>query len=161
MFNEKNNITRVLVVCMGNICRSPTMEAVLLAKAKRAGLDIEVDSAGTTSYHQGERPDKRSQAAGIMRGYDFSHIRARQISVNDYVNFDLILCADKSNQREVLALCPPSLESKVGLFLEYGDMGYAEVPDPYYGGEQGFELVLDLVENAADGLIKKLRLSEQ
>lgn len=160
MNQKKNSPFRVLVVCMGNICRSPTMEAVLTAKALREGLELVVDSAGTAAYHVGERPDKRSQAAGELRGYDFSSIRARQVCVNDFVDFDLILCADKANMRELKALCPASLADKIKLYLDYGDMGYGEVPDPYYGGEQGFELVLDLVENASDGLINVLKLDE-
>ncbi|MDE3272518.1 low molecular weight protein-tyrosine-phosphatase [Pseudoalteromonas sp. G4] len=156
MDKGKNRPFRVLVVCMGNICRSPTGEAVLKAKAIDTGIAIEVDSAGTIAYHAGERSDPRSRAAGEARGYDFSMIRARQVTANDFEYFDEILCADKQNLADLQAICPNQYQDKIKLFLSYGDMGENEIPDPYYGGDQGFETVLDLVENACDAFLKSL-----
>ncbi|MFC3032878.1 low molecular weight protein-tyrosine-phosphatase [Pseudoalteromonas fenneropenaei] len=147
----------ILVVCMGNICRSPTMEAVLKQKALRANLPLHIESAGTIGYHQGNPPDSRSRVAGEKRGYDFSAMTARQVTLQDFTDFDLILCADKQNLRDLQAICPAHLQAKLKLFLSYGTLGKTEVPDPYYGGAQGFEQVLDLVEEAADGLIAALR----
>lgn len=148
--------TKVLVVCMGNICRSPTGEAVLKAKAKQRGIDIEVDSAGTIGFHQGNPPDPRAKEAGENRGYSFKGIRARKVMVDDFDHFDFILAADRDNLADLLAQCPSYLQHKVKLFLSYADADYDEIPDPYYGGDQGFELVLDLVEQASDNLLDSL-----
>ncbi len=141
---------------MGNICRSPTGEAVLKSIAEKQGIDLEVESAGTIGYHAGERPDPRSRAAGEARGYDFSSIRARQVTQNDFEYFDEILCADKQNLADLKAICSGQYHAKLKLFLSYGDMGVNEIPDPYYGGEQGFEKVLDLIENASEHFISQL-----
>ena len=146
----------VLVVCMGNICRSPTAEAVLRAKANRKGIELEIDSAGTIGYHQGERPDSRAQAAGEARGYSFAGIRARQVEARDFEQFDLILVADKANLRDLQAICPEHYRPKLGLYLSYSGSGVAEIPDPYYGGQRGFEEVLDLIEEATDRLLESL-----
>ena len=153
MNKGKNRPFRVLVVCMGNICRSPTGEAVLKAKATSLGVNVEIDSAGTIAYHAGERSDPRSRAAREAGGYDFSSIRARQVTANDFEYFDEILCADKQNLSDLKAVCPPQYHGKLKLFLSYGDMGVNEIPDPYYGGEQGFERVLDLIENASEHFV--------
>ena len=153
MNKGKNRPFRVLVVCMGNICRSPTGEAVLKAKATSLGVNVEIDSAGTIAYHAGERSDPRSRAAREAGGYDFSSIRARQVTANDFEYFDEILCADKQNLSDLKAVCPPQYHVKLKLFLSYGDMGVNEIPDPYYGGEQGFERVLDLIENASEHFV--------
>ncbi|AJR09283.1 low molecular weight phosphotyrosine protein phosphatase [Photobacterium gaetbulicola] len=147
---------RILVVCMGNICRSPTAEAVLRAKIAQRGLDVEVDSAGTIGFHQGEMPDHRARAAGEARGYSFEGMRARQIIDGDFEAFDLILAADNDNLRDLKRVCPTHLHRKLALFLEYGRQDVAEIPDPYYGGQRGFDYVLDLVEDAADGLLDRL-----
>ena len=147
---------RILVVCMGNICRSPTAEAVLRAKIAERGLDIEVDSAGTIGFHQGELPDHRARAAGEARGYSFEGIRARQVIEGDFEVFDLVLAADNDNLRDLKRSCPTHLHRKLGLFLEYGRPDVEEIPDPYYGGQRGFDYVLDLVEEASDGLLDKL-----
>ncbi|PSW04120.1 protein-tyrosine-phosphatase [Photobacterium rosenbergii] len=147
---------RVLVVCMGNICRSPTAEAVLRAKVAERGLDIEVDSAGTIGYHQGELPDHRARSAGEARGYSFEGIRARQVVEGDFEVFDLILAADNDNLRDLKRSCPTHLHRKLALFLEFGRPDVEEIPDPYYGGQRGFDYVLDLVEEASDGLLDKL-----
>ncbi|WP_155804942.1 low molecular weight protein-tyrosine-phosphatase [Photobacterium halotolerans] len=147
----------VLLVCMGNICRSPTAEAVLRAKAVKAGVEVEIDSAGTIGYHEGKRPDSRSRAAGEARGYSFEGIRARQIAVGDFDKFDLILVADRQNLSDLTAICPAEHLSKLSLLLAFADAEEDEVPDPYYGGEEGFEYVLDLIEAAADRVVAGLK----
>ncbi|MGB7998200.1 MAG: low molecular weight protein-tyrosine-phosphatase [Photobacterium halotolerans] len=147
----------VLLVCMGNICRSPTAEAVLRAKAVKAGVEVEIDSAGTIGYHEGKRPDSRSRAAGEARGYSFEGIRARQIAVGDFEKFDLILVADRQNLSDLTAICPAEHLTKLSLLLNFADAEEDEVPDPYYGGEEGFEYVLDLIEAAADRVVAGLK----
>ncbi len=147
---------KILVVCMGNICRSPTGEAVLRAKAQELNVDVEVDSAGTIGYHQGNPPDPRSREAGEARGYSFKGITSRKVVDADFENFDIILAADKANLADLLDRCPPHLSSKVSLFLSHSNNTYQEIPDPYYGSEQGFELVLDLIEEASEELLRKL-----
>lgn len=147
----------VLLVCMGNICRSPTAEAVLRAKAVKAGVEVEIDSAGTIGFHEGKRPDSRSRDAGEARGYSFEGIRARQIAVGDFDKFDLILVADRQNLSDLTAICPAEHLSKLSLLLAFADAEEDEVPDPYYGGEEGFEYVLDLIEAAADRVVAGLK----
>ncbi len=148
---------RILIVCMGNICRSPTGEAVLRATAQRMNIDIEVDSAGTISYHEGDTPDYRARTAGEKRGYSFEGMRARQITVDDFHYFDHILVADRDNLTELLAICPVEFTHKLSLFLSHADLEYDEIPDPYYGGDKGFELVLDLIEAGCEELLKTLQ----
>ncbi|MBX3666340.1 MAG: low molecular weight phosphotyrosine protein phosphatase [Burkholderiales bacterium] len=149
-------MTRVLFVCMGNICRSPTAEGVFRRLVEAEGLAgrIHIDSAGTHDYHIGDPPDARAQAAAARRGYDLSQLRARQVTRADFTAFDYVLAMDEHNRGLLLQQCPPEHRAKVRLFLEFaaGEVP-AEVPDPYYGGPQGFEQVLDLVENAARGLL--------
>ncbi|MEI8596113.1 low molecular weight protein-tyrosine-phosphatase [Photobacterium sp. Hal280] len=148
----------VLFVCMGNICRSPTAEAVLRAKAVEAGVEVEIDSAGTIGYHQGKRPDSRARAAGEARGYSFEGIRARQIAAGDFDKFDLILVADRQNLSDLTAICPAEYLSKLSLLLNFAEEAEEdEVPDPYYGGEAGFEHVLDLIEAAADRIVAGMK----
>jgi protein-tyrosine phosphatase len=148
---------KILVICMGNICRSPTGEAVLKAKAQALDLNIIVDSAGTIGYHAGNPPDPRSVQAGINRGYNFSGMQSRQVTISDFEDFDYILAADKSNLSDLIELCPSHLHYKLSLFLSHGDSDHIEVPDPYYGGENGFELVLDLIEEATIKFLTKLK----
>lgn len=155
-------INAVLFVCMGNICRSPSAEAMFRAKAVEAGLDIEVDSAGTIAYHQGNPPDKRSVAAGIKRGLDFTGMKARQVELNDFSHFDLILAADKQNLHDLQRICPAQFQSKLALILDFcefeaGTENYVEVPDPYYGEGGGFELVLDLLDDSCSQLVLRLQ----
>ncbi len=147
----------VLLVCMGNICRSPTAEAVLRQQATRAGVEMIIDSAGTLGYHSGSAPDSRARAAGEARGYDFSGMRARQVRVEDFERFDLVLAADQDNLQDLQRLCPAEHQHKLRLLLSYADVLEQEVPDPYYGGDQGFERVLDLIESACEGLLAQLR----
>ncbi len=144
---------------MGNICRSPTAEGVLRDKLKAAGLldQVHLDSAGTHDYHIGKSPDRRAQDAARNRGYDLSSLRARQVSKGDFSEFDLILAMDQDNYASLLRVCPQELRHKVRLFLSYSPrFTDQEVPDPYYGGSQGFDHVLDMVEDAADGLITSI-----
>jgi protein-tyrosine phosphatase len=144
---------KILVVCLGNICRSPTAEAVLRATAKKMNIDIEVDSAGTINMHQGNPPDKRSMAAGEARGYSFDGIKSRPVNASDFELFDHILAADNSNVADLKAICPTHLQHKIALFLSYAQAETDQIPDPYYGGDEGFELVLDLLEDASMQLL--------
>ncbi len=141
---------RVLLVCMGNICRSPTAEAVLRVKAEQAGLAIEFDSAGTENYHVGDPPDHRSIRHAKARGYDLATLRARQVQPADFHTFDLILAADELNLRELRRRCPADQHSRLQLFLD--DVA---LPDPYYGESDDFEKVLDLVEKQAVLLVSR------
>jgi protein-tyrosine phosphatase len=144
---------------MGNICRSPTGEAVLRAKALKQGIAVEVDSAGTIGFHQSNPPDPRSVAVANNRGYSFKGIRSRKVVIADFTDFDYILAADKANLADLKDICPAHYQHKLSLFLSHGDSGQVEIPDPYYGGDNGFELVLDLIEHSSDiilgNLIKK------
>lgn len=152
-----NKVQSVLFVCMGNICRSPTAEAVFKVKAEEAGFTIKSDSAGTIGYHQGTSPDPRAQAAGELRGYGFSGLKARKIVESDFENFDLILVMDNQNMEDLTVICPPEHLGKIKLMLSYGTSSLSEVPDPYYGGAKGFEVVLNLLEDACDGLIRSFQ----
>ena len=151
---------KILFVCLGNICRSPTAEAVFRAVAAREApeLMIEVDSAGTAGYHVGEPPDLRARQAATRRGYDMSPLRARIVEPRDFEDFDLILAMDSENLRVLNHRAPVQAHDRVRLFLEFApDAATTEVPDPYYGGPNGFEEVLDLVEAASQGLLQHLR----
>lgn len=152
-------VKRVLFVCLGNICRSPTAHGVFEALVNQHGLSdhIKVDSAGTAAYHVGNPPDSRSSATAAKRGYDLTPLRARQAVEADFSEFDFILAMDHANLSELRTICPIDYQGHLGLFLEFGDYSEAEVPDPYYGGDAGFEHVLDLVESAADGLLAQIR----
>jgi protein-tyrosine phosphatase len=146
----------VLFVCMGNICRSPTAEGVFRARVEQAGLAgrIHVDSAGTHNYHPGSPPDERSQQHAARRGYDLSAQRARQVQPADFDRFDLILAMDWDNLALLEELCPPDRHRKLKRFMEFARSGTSPVvPDPYYGGADGFEQVLDHVEDASEGLL--------
>lgn len=147
---------KVLIVCLGNICRSPTAEAVLKARAKALGVKVVVDSAGTIGYHEGKSPDSRSMAAGEKRGYSFKGIHSRKVRTRDFTEFDLILAADKQNLTDLKEQCPTHLHYKLALFLEYGEQSTSAIPDPYYGGDDGFENVLDLIEAASDNILAKM-----
>lgn len=150
----------ILLVCMGNICRSPTAEGVLRALVEREGLGplFDIDSAGTHGYHVGEPPDERARKAAQRRGYDLSMLRARRVHEMDFMRFDHILAMDFENLSLLQRACPPPHRHKVKLFLEYSvRFEEREVPDPYYGGGDGFERVLDLIEDAASGLIDAVR----
>ncbi|PKF51337.1 low molecular weight protein-tyrosine-phosphatase [Enterovibrio nigricans] len=152
---KTHKATKIFVVCMGNICRSPTGEAVLRQKAADRGIDVIIDSAGTIGYHEGAKPDSRSRAAGEARGYDFSGIYSRPVVSDDFEHFDMILAADKANLADLLDNCPKQYRHKVSLFLSHGDVTLEEIPDPYFGRGQGFEQVLDLIEEASDSILDK------
>lgn len=151
---------KVLFVCLGNICRSPTAHGVLEHKLAMAGLAdvVEVDSAGTAAWHVGKQPDVRSQQAAKKRDYDLSHIRARQAIADDFLEFDYVLAMDNQNLENLMAIIPPiNVKTQPVLFLASFLQFPSEVPDPYYGGEGGFEAVLDMIENACDQLILDIR----
>ena len=144
---------RLLCVCTGNICRSPTAEGVLRHKiAQRGWTWLEVDSAGTHDYHVGEPPDPRTQRAARARGYDLKGLRARQICRDDFFRFDWILAMDRGHLAILERLCPPGAKAQLALFLARSRTApNGEVPDPYYGGPEGFDQVLDLIEEGAEG----------
>jgi len=151
---------RVLFVCMGNICRSPTAEGVFREYVNRHApeLELEIDSAGTHDYHVGEPPDPRALRAASSRGLDLSGLRARQVDETDFERFDMILAMDRLNYETLRELSPPAYRSRIRLLLEFAvGAGRDEVPDPYYGGAKGFEEVLDLLEDAAAGLLAEVR----
>ena len=152
-------VRRVLMVCMGNICRSPTAEAVLRAKLQVAGLDgIEVDSAGTHAWHAGSPPDRRSVAHAGRRGYALDALRARAVEPLDFERFDLILAMDWDNLALLEEQCPPEHRRKLGRLTEHcRRFDSPVVPDPYAGGHGQFEQVLDLVEDACDGLVERFQ----
>jgi protein-tyrosine phosphatase len=150
---------RVLLVCLGNICRSPTAEGVLRAIAAREfpGMALHVDSAGTANYHVGEPPDRRTVAAARRRGYELASLRARQVCAEDFAGFDFVLAMDRANLADLEQFSDESQRAHVGLFLQFApDTGVDEVPDPYYGGTEAFERVLDLCEAGARGLLRRL-----
>lgn len=151
----------ILLVCMGNICRSPTAEGVLRAKLAQAGLagHVKLDSAGTHNCHPGAPPDERSQRHALQRGYDLSRLRARQILDADYTKFDMIFAMDWDNLSLLQSDCPPEHQHKLQLFMQHADQGLQLgeiVPDPYQGDKAGFERVIDLLEAASAGLVDKL-----
>jgi protein-tyrosine phosphatase len=149
----------VLFVCLGNICRSPTAEGVLrhLAKREAPRLALKIDSAGTADYHIGAPPDARSRRAALRRGIDIGDLRARQVKEEDFARFDLILAMDRQNLKALNAMRPKDSRARLALFLEYApELKIHEVPDPYYGGTEAFEKVLDLTTAAAQGLIAAL-----
>lgn len=153
-------MVKVLFVCLGNICRSPTGEGVFRALVESEGLSdsIWVDSAGTAAYHVGEPPDPRSQAAAKRRGIDLSRQRARRVSIEDFQIFDYLLAMDSENFNNLMRMCPAGREDKVYRMLDFGEgLDRLDVPDPYYEGGDGFEVVLDLIENASQGLLKDIR----
>ncbi|HEX9808704.1 MAG TPA: low molecular weight protein-tyrosine-phosphatase [Alphaproteobacteria bacterium] len=152
-------MVRVLFVCMGNICRSPTARAVFESLAAERGLAgaVFADSAGTTAYHVGQAPDPRATAAAGARGYDLTGFRARQVRRRDFREFDLMLAMDRANRRTLRHMAPPGARAELRLFLDFAPaLGLAEVPDPYYGGVDGFERVLDICEAGASGLLDHL-----
>lgn len=150
---------RVLFVCLGNICRSPTAEGVFRSLVTAASLSerIEIDSCGTGAWHVGKSPDRRAQEAALRRGIDISGLRARQISAVDLDRFDYVLVMDRQNLADVKDIWLQNGGTRPALFLTYGDSGHSEVPDPYYGGHEGFETVLDLIEQAGQGLLADIR----
>ena len=152
-------MVKVLFVCLGNICRSPTAEGVFTRLVTEAGLEerIVIDSAGTGDWHVGLPPDERASEAAARRGYDLSALRARQVSASDFAGFDYILAMDEENVQALKALAPKEHAHKVRLFTDFSSTPTGAVPDPYYGGADGFERVLDLVEDAARGLLGHLR----
>jgi protein-tyrosine phosphatase len=154
------NMIAVCFVCLGNICRSPSAEAVMLHRVGRAKLAdrIVVDSAGTGNWHIGEAPDERAQRAAKKRGYDLSTLRGRQIGQEDFARFDLLIAMDDANAAALSAACAPEHRDKIRLLMEFATRDDSRVVvDPYFGGDEGFERVLDQCEDACDGLLTMLR----
>ena len=153
---------KVLFVCMGNICRSPTAEGVFakLLKEQVLGDDFVIDSAGTHAYHVGESPDPRSQQAALERDVKIAHLRARKVIMGDLEDFDYLLAMDDDNYVTLINACPEEHKYKVRYFLDYApQLKVREVPDPYYGGKYGFERVLDMIELASEGFLEMLHKS--
>ncbi|NND65534.1 MAG: low molecular weight phosphotyrosine protein phosphatase [Gammaproteobacteria bacterium] len=151
---------KILFVCMGNICRSPTAEAVMQRRLAESDIAhrVIIDSAATHGYHLGAAPDQRSQEYASKRGYDLSSLRARAVQATDFTEYDWLLVMDHENRRDLQAECPPSELQKIKLLLDFANNADTdEVPDPYYGGQQGFERVLDLIEESIEGLIHYLK----
>ncbi|CAM3640541.1 low molecular weight protein-tyrosine-phosphatase [Parendozoicomonas haliclonae] len=152
-------VENILLVCLGNICRSPTAEGILQKKIDEAGLAdrISLDSVGTGPWHVGKSPDSRAQSAAAGRGYDLSRLRGRQVSSADFARFDLILAMDHSNLQDLQIACPAEYRHKLHLLLPFSEVAVMdEVPDPYYGGDLGFQQVIDLIEEAADNLVARI-----
>jgi protein-tyrosine phosphatase len=150
---------KVLFVCMGNICRSPTAEGVFtkLVNERKLAKHFMIDSAGTHAYHVGNAPDLRAQKAAGERGVDISHLRARKVVMEDFEKFDYVLAMDDENYAILASACPDSYRNKINYFLDYAPhLGKREVPDPYYGGSYGFERVLDMAEAASEGFLSAL-----
>lgn len=153
---------KVLFVCMGNICRSPTAEGVFtkIIKEKKLAHQFVIDSAGTHAYHVGEAPDLRAQRAAAERDITLNHLRARKVVMGDFEDFDYLLAMDDDNYSALINACPEQYKHKVQYFLNYApQLGEREVPDPYYGGANGFERVLDMVEAASHGFLTSLHSS--
>ena len=153
-------MVKVLFVCLGNICRSPTAEGVFTALVDREGLTdlVSVDSAGTGDWHVGDQPDRRAQAAAKARGYDLSMQRARQIKEMDFWDFDYVIAMDSQNHSDLSIMAPTNAQDRIRMFLSFAPKeGVTDVPDPYYGGANGFDHVLDLVEAASLGLLQEIR----
>ncbi|WJW76786.1 low molecular weight protein-tyrosine-phosphatase [Thiohalobacter sp. IOR34] len=151
---------RVLFVCMGNICRSPTAQGVFARLLEQEGLAdrVHVDSAGTHAYHVGNPPDERAQEAALQRGVDLAGQRARKVSEEDFREFDYVIAMDSSNYEDLQAICDPDYADRLHRFMDFAPgIDETEVPDPYYGGRQGFNRVLDLIELAAAGLLETIR----
>ncbi|WP_306251026.1 low molecular weight protein-tyrosine-phosphatase [Parvularcula sp. IMCC14364] len=147
---------RILFVCLGNICRSPAAEGVFRARAKEAGFDVYCDSAGTGAWHVGKAPDARMQATAKRRGIGLSQLSARQVDLADFYEFDYLVAMDLNNHHSLLAMAPANRECDIRLFLDFAGCSEREVPDPYYGGADGFEHVFDLIEDAARGFLEHL-----
>ncbi|MFL1465445.1 low molecular weight protein-tyrosine-phosphatase [Marinobacter sp. HN1S83] len=149
----------VLFVCLGNICRSPSAEGVFRHVVRNAGLEdmIHIDSCGTGDWHVGNAPDGRARQKALQRGIDISGLRARQFHASDLERFDYILVMDRQNLADVRDIWRQNGGTEPELFLSYGRSDHDEVPDPYYGGDQGFEIVLDLIEDASEGLLDAIR----
>lgn len=155
-----NKEVQVLFVCMGNICRSPTAEGVFRHIVEEEGLadKIGIDSAGTHAYHVGEKPDPRARETALQRGIDLSTLRARRVLAEDFATFDYILAMDEDNYAGLSSICPAGMEAKLHLFLSFAPgLRETEVPDPYYGGQHGFDRVFDMVAEASRGLLQDIQ----
>ncbi len=157
MSTSRLPVSSILTLCLGNICRSPMAEGLLRARFAEAGLDIRVDSAGTGGWHVGKPPDPRTIAAARRNGIDIAALRARRLSPEDFHRFDLILAMDADNHATALAMSPPDGAADVDLFLDYAIGSRGDVPDPYYGGDDGFQAMFEMLDAAAAGLVRRLQ----
>jgi len=150
---------KILFVCLGNICRSPTAEGIAhkMIKAQNLADVVHLDSAGTSGWHQGQAPDERSQKAALKRGYDLSKLKSRQVTLVDFYEFDLILAMDHRNLSDLLQMRPSNGTAEVDLYLRRFNIATGEVPDPYYGGQDGFNHVIDLLEQVTIALIAEIK----
>ena len=146
---------KVLMVCLGNICRSPTAEGVFRQRLAQAGIEAQTDSAGTAAYHIGNPPDPRSQAVAKDYGYPIGDLRARQVSAEDFEAFDWIFAMDQQNYQDLLAIQPANSRATLQRLLDLPGQDLGQVPDPYYGGDEGFHEVVSLIETAADAWIEQ------
>lgn len=159
----KDARTRILFVCLGNICRSPAADGVFRSMAQAAGIDALVDSAGMGSWHAGQLPDRRMRECGRRHGYTFDH-RARQIAPDDFENFDVVVGMDSQNIADLRSLAPDAAgEAKIRLMADYltEHPGRRSIPDPYYGGEEDFELAVELIEDAAREMVRRIAKDER
>ena len=157
---NKDKRVRILFVCMGNICRSPTAHGVFRQMVVDEGLThlVEIDSAGTHAYHLSEPPDRRARETALARGVDIGDLRARRAVAEDFLHFDYILAMDQDNYLNLNEICPPGMADKLKLFMDFApELQVRDVPDPYYGGQRGFERVFDLLESASRGLLADLK----
>lgn len=148
---------KILMVCLGNICRSPLAQAVMEQKAKAAGLNVDVDSAGTAGYHIGKPADPRSIKVGERFGYSLHQQRSRKVAISDFEQFDLILAMDQSNYDDLVDMAPSHLHHKIKLLLSFSDNELLDVPDPYYGDDAAFEEILSLIESGCDGVLNAIQ----
>lgn len=158
---NQQQMLRVLFICMGNICRSPTAHGIFRHKLAESGLDtaIDVDSAGTHGFHVGGPPDRRAVAILAEQGIDISDLRSRQVTLSDFASFDYIVAMDEDNYEHLRALSPESAVERIHRLMDFApDFGDGEVPDPYYGGSSGFERVCDLVEAGTEGFLAHLKV---
>jgi protein-tyrosine phosphatase len=163
MSQDPRPLIGVLFVCTGNICRSPSGEGVFRALVEKEGLSdrFHIDSAGTSGWHVGEPPDKRSQAAALERGFDLSQQKSRRLVSDDFYTFQYLLAMDRGHQQAMLRLAPPGRDSRVHLFMRFAGLpDIDDVPDPYYGGVHGFDHVLDLIEKGCQGLLATIKRND-
>ncbi|WP_170894832.1 MULTISPECIES: low molecular weight protein-tyrosine-phosphatase [unclassified Vibrio] len=157
----ENKKLSILIVCMGNICRSPLAEAVLRQKAQQCGIDLTVESAGTVNFQVGKAPDPKAVFVANQRGLVMSGMRARQVCVEDFEKFDFIFASDKANLADLVDICPAEYRYKLSLFLAHSHIGVTEIPDPYQGNVRKFEQVLELIDSGAQDIIEYISKYDQ
>lgn len=152
-----SGIPSVLFVCLGNICRSPTAEAVFRKLVNDQNMEVKIDSAGTGGWNVGAKPDKRSLQVGVERGYDFTDIRCRKVRQEDFSEFDYIVPMDSKNVEDLIEICPDEHQHKIKLLMHYAPQQTIDIPDPYYGGKAGFSVVMNMIEAGCNGLVQHIQ----